>query len=88
MTDFVITAHVIKGQSMRNKILGTAHFGPVYAKKIHVWIKQNSNVTGSEHTSGLIYAWSTNAAKTCRDAIAAAKEKHPAFSFVANFAKD
>jgi len=73
---------------MRNKIVGTAHFGPVYAKKIDVWIKQNSNVPGSEHTGGFIYAWSTNAARTCREAIASAKAKHPDFSFIANFAKD
>lgn len=73
---------------MKNKIVGAAHFGPVYARKIHVWIRQNSNVQGSEHTGGLIYAWSTNAAKTCREAIASAKAKHPAFSFVAKFSKD
>jgi hypothetical protein len=32
--------------------------------------------------------YSTNAYKTCKAAIEAAKAKNPAFSFVANFAKD
>jgi hypothetical protein len=73
---------------MRNPIVGTAHFGPVYARKIHVWLRMNSNVPGSEHTRALAYMYSTNAYKTCKAAIEAAKAKNPAFSFVANFAKD
>lgn len=73
---------------MRNKIVGTAHFGPVYARKIHVWVRQNSNVPDSEHTRGFDYLWSTNAYKTCRDAVAAAKKWRPQFDFVASFAKD
>lgn len=73
---------------MKNKIVGTAHFGPVYARKIHVWVRQNSNVPGSEHKKGLDYLWSTNACKTCREAVQAAKKWRPDFSFVASFAKD
>ena len=57
-------------------------------RKINVWVRQNSNVPDSEHTKGLDYLWSTNAYKTCREAVAAAKEWRPAFSFVANFEKD
>jgi hypothetical protein len=34
------------------------------------------------------YAWSTNAYKTCREAIAAAKALYPSREFNANFAKD
>ena len=60
----------------------------VYPRKIHVWVRQNSNVPDSEHTKGLDYLWSTNAYCTCREAVAAAKEWRPGFSYVANFAKD
>jgi hypothetical protein len=45
-------------------------------------------VPGSQHTRHLMYMHSTNAYRTCRDAIAAAKAKAPDFQFVANFAKD
>ena len=51
----------------------------VYKRKIHVYFK---------NPDGLYYAWSTNAYRTCREAIAAAKEWRPEFSYVANFAKD
>ena len=40
----------------------------VYKRKIHVYYKK---------PSGLWYAWSTNAYKTCRDAVAAAKLERP-----------
>jgi hypothetical protein len=60
----------------------------VYPRKIHVWVRQNSNVPDSEYKGGLNYLWSTNAHKTCRDAVASAKALHPNFEFVANFAKD
>lgn len=60
----------------------------VYKRKIHVWVRQNSNIPDSGHTAGLVYLWSTNAYKTCREAIAAAKAYRPDFSYVANFAKD
>lgn len=33
------------------------------------------------------FAWATNAHRTCRDAIAAAKVLHPELEFKANFAK-
>jgi hypothetical protein len=60
----------------------------LYKRKIHVWLVQNSNVPGSQHTRHLMYMHSTNAYRTCRDAIAAANAKAPDFKFVANFAKD
>lgn len=60
----------------------------VYPRKIHVWIRMNSNVPGSEYTRTLAYLYSTNAYKTCKAAIEAAKAKNPAFSYVAQFAKD
>jgi len=51
----------------------------VYKRKIHVYFKK---------PNGLYYAWSTNAYRTCKDAIAAAKIERPQWGFVANFAKD
>jgi hypothetical protein len=51
----------------------------VYPRKIHVYYKR---------TGGLCYAWSTNAHRTCRDAVIAAKVIHPAQEFTAYFAKD
>lgn len=57
----------------------------VYNRKINVWLVQNSNVPDSQHKRHLMYMHSTNAYKTCRDAIAAAKLKAPDFDFVANF---
>lgn len=58
----------------------------VYKRKIHVWLVQNSNVPDSDHKRALVYMYSTNAYKTCKAAIAAAKAAHPAFEFKANFA--
>lgn len=60
----------------------------VYKRKIHVWLVQNSNIPDSEHKGRLMYMYSSNAYRTCRDAVAAAKAKYPAFEFRANFAKD
>ena len=51
----------------------------VYPRKIHVYYKR---------TGGLCYGWSTNAYKTCKEAIEGAKAVHPDFKFVANFTKD
>ena len=51
----------------------------VYKRKIHVYYKRQD---------GLCYAWSTNAYKTCREAILGAKAVHPDFDFIANFARD
>ena len=34
------------------------------------------------------YAWSTNAYKTCKEAVAAAKIKEPTFEFRASFSRD
>ena len=55
----------------------------VYKRKIHVFRALTHPVFGRTH----IYAWSTNACKTCPDAIARAKELHPDAEFKANFAK-
>lgn len=60
----------------------------VYKRKIYLWVKQNSNVKDSEHQSGLVFFAATNASRTCKEAVARAKELHPSFDFVANFAKD
>lgn len=57
----------------------------VYKRKINVWLVQNSNVPDSQHKRHFMYMHSTNAYKTCRDAIAAAKLKAPDFQFIANF---
>ena len=51
----------------------------VYTRKIHVYFKR---------PDGLFYAWSTNAYRTCRDAVAAAKLERPQWEFKAHFAKD
>ena len=51
----------------------------VYTRKIHVYFKR---------PDGLFYAWSTNAHRTCRDAVAAAKLERPQWEFKARFAKD
>jgi hypothetical protein len=70
---------------MKNPIIGTAHFGNVYRRKIHVY------AIGTPKTAPHItqfYAWSTNAHRTCREAVAAAKLKEPRFDFKASFAKD
>lgn len=48
-------------------------------KKIHVYQIRNG---------ALAYAWSTNAYRTCREAIAGAKARYPHQEFKANFAKD
>jgi hypothetical protein len=57
----------------------------VYKRKIHVYAK------GAPRTAPHLkrfYAWSTNAYRTCREAVAEAKLRHPDMDFVANFAKD
>jgi len=51
----------------------------VHKRKIHVYFKK---------PNGNHYAWSTNAYKTCREAIAAAKLERPQWEFTASFAKD
>jgi len=53
----------------------------VYSRKIHVW-------HWNEKEKGYFYAWSTNAFKTCRDALADAKRMQPWREFKASFAKD
>lgn len=51
----------------------------VYKRKIHVYqIRQGVPV----------FAWATNAYRTCRDAVAGAQARYPHQQFKANFAKD
>lgn len=69
---------------MRNPVIATAHFGPVYARKIDIYKGRPGGAW--------VYQCSTNAARTCRDAVARFKELHgiPLGSdcVKANFAKD
>lgn len=57
----------------------------VYPRKIHVYCK-DSPKTALHQTQ--FYAWSTNAYRTCRDAVAAAEALHPGKEFKASFARD
>lgn len=57
----------------------------VYERKINVYCK-GSPKTASNLT--WFYAWSTNAYKTCRDAVNAAQILYPGEEFKASFAKD
>lgn len=59
----------------------------VYKRKIHVYRAHETLDLGRASIFPWVYAWSTNAHKTCRDAIAAAKALHPDKQFKANFAK-
>jgi hypothetical protein len=60
----------------------------VYKRKIHVFVLANSNVPDSEYQNRYDYLWSTNAYRTCREAVAAAKAYRPEFTYLANFARD
>lgn len=51
----------------------------VYKRKIHVYFKK---------PDGLYYAWSTNAYRTCHEAVQAAKQERPQWELKASFAKD
>ena len=57
----------------------------VYKRKIHVYAK---GAPKSAPHLKYFYAWSTNAYKTCKDAVLAAKALYPNQEFTANFAKD
>lgn len=70
---------------MKNKIVDMGAWGPVYARKIHVY---HAGPISSAPGQKWGYAWSTNAYRTCSEAIAAAKKKHPEIEFKANFARD
>lgn len=67
---------------MRNKIVDMAPFGPVYARKIDVYRERNEL---DPEWVKWTYVWSTNAHRTCKDAILAAMLKHPGVKFRANF---
>lgn len=56
-----------------------------YARKIHVYRRANTLDRCDEKW---VYAWSTNATRTCKEAVARAAEKCPGVVFKANFAKD
>ena len=75
---------------MNNPVIATAHFGPVYKRKIHVYREAK---TLDEYTHKMdgrrwVYVWSTNAYRTCADAVSAASIKAPMEKFKASFAKD
>lgn len=53
----------------------------VYRRKIHVW-------RWDEKEKGWFYAWSTNAFKTCKDAVTDASKSILRTKFKAAFAKD
>ena len=56
----------------------------VYPRKIHVHRAANAlDARGARW----VYVWSTNAYRTCREAVAAAQAKHPEMTFKACFAK-
>lgn len=57
----------------------------VYPRKIHVSYSGPLVIARGKKWE---YAWSTNAYKTCREAVAAGKSLYPEFKFKANFAKD
>ena len=54
-------------------------------RKIHVYCKRASK---TEPHITQVYAWSTNAYRTCREAVDAAKALYPSQEFTASFAKD
>lgn len=58
----------------------------VYKRTIHVYRK--SNELDGNNAPRWVYVWSSNAYRTCKDAIAAATAKHPTVKFTAAFAKD
>lgn len=57
----------------------------VYKRKIHVYCKGTPKT--APHLKWF-YAWSTNAHRTCRDAVAAAQALHPGETFKASFARN
>jgi hypothetical protein len=54
----------------------------VFPRKIDVWFEGGVALPPGQRWT---YAWSTNAYRTCRDAVRAAKAKHPGVNFKANF---
>jgi hypothetical protein len=61
----------------------------VYKRKIHVYREGNALDQVNGEMSQWVYAYSTNAYKTCRDAVAAAVVRSGSCKrFTANFAKD
>lgn len=60
----------------------------VYPHKIHVYRAHNELDLGKASEFPWTYVWSTNAHKTCREAVKAAQAMHPSFKFKAAFAKN
>jgi hypothetical protein len=58
----------------------------VYPRKIHVYTR--TALACDPADTFYQYAWSTNAHRTCREAVTAAQIKHPSKTFKASFAKD
>lgn len=56
----------------------------VYKRKIHVYREANELDRPGQKWA---YVWTSNAYRTCRDAVKAAEEKHPGVKFKAFFAK-
>ena len=66
---------------MRNPIIDTAAFGPVYKRKIHIYFK-------NELTKGLYhYGYGSNAYPTCKAAKRAALANFPSSEVKASFAQ-
>lgn len=60
----------------------------VYKRKIHVFRRYQVGDLATREGCQWLYCWSTNAYKTCREAVEAAKLLHPELTFKANFARD
>jgi len=60
----------------------------VHARKIHVFREWNTTDLGTKEFCPWVYVWSTNAHKTCKDALAAAKALTPNVKFKASFEKN
>lgn len=58
----------------------------VYKHKIHVY--RVSNILDGKNSSKWVYVWSTNAFRTCKDAVANAESLHPGVRFIASFEKN
>ena len=57
----------------------------VYKRKIDVYMR--SALACDPSNTFFVYAWSTNAYKTCRDAVKEAEKLHPMNKFKAHFSK-
>jgi hypothetical protein len=67
--------------STHNPVVSTAHFGPVYRRKIDLY------AAPLDARAAWAYAYSTNAYPTCRAAVHAARLKQPDQQFKAYFSR-